>query len=195
MTVTDTGFWYLATPYTKFPAGEHAAFVAAAKEAALLFSNGIFVLSAITHTHPIYRAKPSLGGAWETWAELDRRLIRASTGLIVCMLETWKDSTGIAAEIEFTQSIGKPVVYLTPGVVPRLHADGCPMADCVYVAAAYPAGECTCGAEPDRAPEGPPHHDMCSDPMGCHPDCETRKPSEGGVRGYPGVDEFGGSDF
>ncbi len=194
MTVTDTGFWYLASPYTKYPEGEHAAFVAVAKQAALLLEAGVFAVSAITHSHPIYRAKPSLGGAWETWAELDRRMIHSSIGMIVCMLDTWEESKGIAAEIEFAQSISKPVVYMTPGKIPWLHADGCPMADCVYFAAAGEAAECTCGADPDRMEE-PSHHEMCNDIMRCHPDCKVRKSNEGGVRGYPGVDEFGGSDF
>ncbi len=151
--MNDAGFWYLASPYTRYPDGEDAAFEAVAEQAALLLGAGVFVLSAITHSHPIYRAKPDMGGAWDTWAELDRRLIRVSTGMIVCMLDTWEQSRGIAAEIEFAKSIDKPVVYMVPGEIPWLHADGCPMADCVYFAAAYPAGECTCGAEPDRAPE------------------------------------------
>ncbi len=153
MTVADTGFWYLASPYTKYPAGEDAAFQAVAEQAALLLEAGVFAVSAITHSHPIYRARPSLGGAWETWAELDRRMIRASTGMIVCKLDTWEESKGIAAEIEFAESIGRRVVYMTPGEFPNLHAPDCWMSDCIYMAAAGEAAECTCGAEPDRAPE------------------------------------------
>ncbi len=153
MDLHATGFWYMASPYTKYPAGEDAAFQAAAEQSALLLSCGVYVMSAITHAHPIYRAKPELGGAWETWAEMDRRLIAASCGMIVCTLESWEESKGIAAEIEFAQSIGRRIVYMVPGEFPNLHAPDCWMSDCVYMAAAGEAAECTCGVDPDRAPE------------------------------------------
>ncbi len=78
------GFWYLASPYMRYPRGKDAAFEDVAEQAALLLQAGVYVVSAITHGHPIYRADPSLGGAWETWAELDRHMIDASCGMIVC---------------------------------------------------------------------------------------------------------------
>ena len=45
---------YLATPYSKYPAGLQQAFVDAAKLAALLLRSGMNVYSPIAHTHPHY---------------------------------------------------------------------------------------------------------------------------------------------
>src|SRR3990167_1959103 len=44
---------YLATPYTRYPAGIRAAFADAAKLAARLLVTGLKVYSPITHTHPL----------------------------------------------------------------------------------------------------------------------------------------------
>ncbi len=50
-TVVD--FFYLATPYSKYPHGQEAAYIAAAEQSGLLLNAGIKVFCPITHSHPI----------------------------------------------------------------------------------------------------------------------------------------------
>ena len=49
-------FWYLATPYSKFPGGLDAAYVEACKAQALLIKAGVPVFCPISHTHGPARA-------------------------------------------------------------------------------------------------------------------------------------------
>jgi len=108
----DRGFWYLATPYSKYPDGIEAAFVAAAKAAARLIAAGVPVYSPIAHTHPI-----AIHGGMDPldhkiWLPADMPMMTAAHGLLVAKLLTWDKSYGIAIEIgEFARS-GKPIEYL-----------------------------------------------------------------------------------
>lgn len=46
-------YWYLASPYSKYPAGIEAAFQDICKQTALLIRHKIPVYSPIAHTHPV----------------------------------------------------------------------------------------------------------------------------------------------
>lgn len=109
-----TGFWYMATPYSKWPAGIDAAFEMACREAARLLKAGITVYSPIAHTHPIAK----LGGidplSHEIWLAADRPLMDAARGLIVVRAHGWEDSYGIGEEIKVFRAAGKPILYVDP---------------------------------------------------------------------------------
>jgi hypothetical protein len=111
-------FWYLATPYSKYHAGIETAFVLAAQTAASLVRAGIPVYSPIAHTHPIAvhgQIDPLDHGIW---LPADEPFMRAACGLIVLCAQGWKESRGIAHEIE--QFAGRPIVYMDPGTIPEL---------------------------------------------------------------------------
>lgn len=113
-------FWYLATPYSKFKPSLEAAFVEAAKQAAILTRAGIPVFSPIAHTHPIAihgNLDPLDHGIW---LEADRTFMEAARGIIVCCMAGWRESYGVKFEIEAFKRMGKPVVYMQPGKVPEL---------------------------------------------------------------------------
>lgn len=114
------GFWYLATPYSKYPAGIEWAFIDACKETALLLRAGVPIFSPIAHTHPIAVHGNINPLDHEVWLPADRPMMDAACGLIVCKMETWEKSYGIGVEIETFKAAGKPVIYMTPGVVPEL---------------------------------------------------------------------------
>jgi hypothetical protein len=44
--------------------------------------------------------------------------MEAAKGIIVCQMEGWAESYGVQFEIEAFQKMCKPVLYMTPGVVP-----------------------------------------------------------------------------
>lgn len=111
-------YWYLATPYSKYPRGLHAAYEMAAREAGRLIHLGFRVYSPIAHTHPIAFASGLDPYDHNIWIPADRPFMDGAHGLIVLRADSWKESKGIAIEIEeFTQA-GKPVVYMSPQYVP-----------------------------------------------------------------------------
>lgn len=111
-------FWYLATPYSKFPNGIERAFEAACKESALLIRAGVPIYCPIAHTHPIAMAGDIDPFDHAIWLPADKPMMDAAYGLIVCQLETWDVSYGIAEEIKVFVAAKKPVIYMTPGIVP-----------------------------------------------------------------------------
>jgi hypothetical protein len=108
-----TGFWYLATPYSRYPYGTEAAFRGAVDAAAICIRSGVMVFSPIAHSHPI-AVSGQIAGHFEQWAELDEAMIRASNGMIVVEMEGWKDSAGIKAEIDLCHCFGKAVYFMSP---------------------------------------------------------------------------------
>ena len=118
MTAGGVTFWYLASPYSLYPGGLEAAFVAACRNAALLIRAGVPVYSPIAHMHPV----AVQGGIdpldHDIWLPADAPMMAAASGLIVLELETWRDSRGIRFEIDDFGAASKPIVQMSPGVVP-----------------------------------------------------------------------------
>lgn len=114
-----SGYWYLATPYSKYPDGVETAFVRAAEQSAILIGAGIPVFCPITHTHPIAMTN-TIPNKWETWIVNDTPLMDAAKGIIVCMMKSWEISQGILHEIEYFSKQGKPVKFMIPGIVPNI---------------------------------------------------------------------------
>ena len=111
------GFWYLATPYSKYALGREAAYQEACKQTALLVKAKVPVFCPIAHTHG-----PGETGIvendLETWLVADRPFMDAAKGLIICGMDGWSVSAGIAAEIDVFQAACKPIIYMSPGIVP-----------------------------------------------------------------------------
>lgn len=110
--VAELPLVYLATPYSKYPAGIDAAFRDAAALAAKLLINGVKVYSPIAHTHPlaIYGGLDPLDHA--ILMPFDEAMMAASSALLVAQMQGWRDSKGIAHEIEFFRDQGNPIFYL-----------------------------------------------------------------------------------
>ena len=111
-------FWYLASPYSKYPSGVHRAHVHVCQQAALLIQAGVPVYSPIAHTHPIALWGGLSPYDHDIWLPADKPIADAAGGLIVLKLEGWSKSFGIAEEIEWFAERGLPVIYMEPGVVP-----------------------------------------------------------------------------
>jgi hypothetical protein len=103
--------YYLASPYTGegvIPFIRHHQACLAAGE---MLRDGYYVLSPIAHSHPIAQ-RVNLPGKWDWWQTYDRRLIDACDAVAVLMLDGWRESVGVSAEIAYAQSLGKPVHYV-----------------------------------------------------------------------------------
>ena len=111
---------YLASPYTHpDPVVREQRFKAVCRMAAELMRRGVILYSPIAHSHPI--SEFGLPTEWEYWETADREHLNHCDELVVLMLEGWRESRGVQAEIRIAQELDKPVRYLDP-----LEATGCP---------------------------------------------------------------------
>lgn len=108
------GLAYLATPYTKYPTGPYGAYVDAARLAGKLLLSGVIVYSPIAHTHPIglYSGMDVLD--LTIWLPVDKLMMERCNSLIVAHMTGWRESKGVAHEIEFFERARKPIFDLDP---------------------------------------------------------------------------------
>lgn len=107
----EAGYYYLASPYSKYPEGEEQAFIDISKIAANLIQSGIIVYCPIAHSHPL-TIHGTAEKSYDIWLPLDQVFIAKSTGLIVAKMKTWKQSYGINFEIAECKALNKPIYYL-----------------------------------------------------------------------------------
>jgi hypothetical protein len=103
---------YLASPYThKDPSVVENRFKDVSKVAAKLMSDGFYIFSPISHTHPIAMAG-SLPGDWQYWEGYDRTIIKNCKCLLVLKMDGWDISKGVQSEIKIAKELGIPVEYM-----------------------------------------------------------------------------------
>ena len=102
---------YLASPYSH-PEAEvrQRRFDAACRAAAALIRQGRTVFSPIAHSHAICRYGVPLD--WRFWQRHDRRYLQVCDEVAVLMLEGWRESLGVQAEIAIAREYGKPITFL-----------------------------------------------------------------------------------
>lgn len=107
-----SGYIYLATPYSRYPGGIHAAAMNASILTARLIEIGIPVFSPIAHSHPV----AIYGGidpfSHDFWLPVCEPMMAASAGILVAKMQSWDQSIGIAHEIAWFERAGKPVHFL-----------------------------------------------------------------------------------
>ena len=104
---------YLASPYTHADAGvRKERFRAACRATAALMRQGHVVFAPIVHGHPL--VAEGLPIEWPWWERFDREHLSRCDEVVVLMLDGWKSSTGVQAEIRIAEELGKPVRYLAP---------------------------------------------------------------------------------
>jgi len=107
-------YYYLASPYSKYPDGHEAAFERISTIAGALIHNGIPVFAPISHSHPIALQSEIPLNDYETWLGLDKRFIAASGGVLVAKMQGWQYSYGVNWEIKRADELGLPVLYVAP---------------------------------------------------------------------------------
>lgn len=105
---------YLASPYSHADAAvREQRFRAACAAAVRLIAAGHVVFSPIVHGHPL--VGHGLPTDWRFWEPFDREQLARCDEVVVLMLDGWRESVGVAAEIRIAGEFGKPVRYLAPG--------------------------------------------------------------------------------
>lgn len=106
-------FWYMATPYTRFPAGHEAAYIEASKAAGLLLKAGVPIFPAIPSVHRAAQQTPGLDPTdGEFWYRVLLPYLRLSFGLIIVKMSAWDTSVGIGREQVDTDRDRKPILYM-----------------------------------------------------------------------------------
>ncbi len=103
---------YLASPYSKYPAGIEAAFRDVAALAGKLLVAGLKVYSPIAHTHPIAIYGHLDAYDHTIWMPFDQAIMNVCDAMIVATMETWDKSYGIGEEIKVFSAAGKPIYRL-----------------------------------------------------------------------------------
>lgn len=104
---------YLASPYSHpDPAVREHRFRKACRVAALFMRTGQAVFSPIAHGHCI--CTYGLPTDWRFWEPFDRQMLERCDEVAVLMLDGWRESVGVRAEIQIASERGKPVRYVAP---------------------------------------------------------------------------------
>ncbi|MCY2928186.1 MAG: DUF1937 family protein [Planctomycetota bacterium] len=80
---------------------------------------------AFTHSFPLMRY--SLAGDWKFWESYDRAHLEACNALAVLMLDGWKESVGVQAELDIAAKLELPIMLIVPASV-GIRAESVPAA-------------------------------------------------------------------
>jgi hypothetical protein len=104
-------YLYLASPYTHpNPLMRQFRYEAVRDFAAHLTLQRTWVFCPIMHSHDMC-LNHKFPYEFEFWHDWNCSMVYQSSGVIVFQIEGWNTSRGLKAEIEYAQSIGRPVVY------------------------------------------------------------------------------------
>ncbi len=104
---------YLASPYSHpDQTMREQRFRAACRAVATLLRAGHVVFSPIVHSHPL--VEHGLPADWKFWECIDRQHLERCDEVVVLMLDGWRESTGVRAEVRIARELGKLVRYLPP---------------------------------------------------------------------------------
>jgi hypothetical protein len=108
----DTGYWYLASPYTRYVEGIDAAAEEVSKVAAQLISAGVQVFCPISHAHFIAKISGLDPLDHKLWMALNQPFMDAAHGLLIVKMPGWKTSQGVGEEISAFKRSGKPISHM-----------------------------------------------------------------------------------
>lgn len=113
-------FWYLASPYSKFPNGLEAAFRVAVQACGLFVKAKIPVFSPIVHCHFIADDCHIDPHDHLIWLPAMEPIMRRARGLIMLRAMSWEQSHGMRMEqLEFAK-MDKITISMDPGVIPEI---------------------------------------------------------------------------
>jgi hypothetical protein len=112
-----SGYWYMASVYSKWPLGLDDACQEACKLAGELIMRGLPVYSPIAHSHPIAVAADIDPYDHEIWLPADKPMFEQAHGLLVMAMPGWRDSYGIGKEIEWAIAMKKPRFLIAPATL------------------------------------------------------------------------------
>lgn len=82
------------------------------KAAAELMSQGHIVFSPISHSHHM-AMENDMPTTFEFWKKQNHAFIDWCDGVYILELQGWKESKGVADEMEYAIKTGKPIYYIS----------------------------------------------------------------------------------
>lgn len=107
------GYWYLASPFTKYPLGHEQAWLDVSRIKGELLLQNIYTYSPVCETWGTFKVC-NLPPDHKFWHGDNMTKILPALGIIVCKLQGYDESDGIADEVADFRSFGKPIVWLDP---------------------------------------------------------------------------------
>ena len=105
-------FWYLATPYSKYPGGIEMAFQHACEAAGELLKSGVHCFCPIAHSHPVAVRGGLDPLSHKIFIPLDAQFMTHAYGLLIVKMPGWDESKGIAIERRFFEARMRPILEL-----------------------------------------------------------------------------------
>lgn len=105
---------YLGSPYHSTEERIRRQRVKKVQEALAYFANNtdnLCIYSPISHWSGVADSH-ELPHDFRFWLQQDFHMIRVSTALWILTIDGWKESYGLEQEMEFAESISKPIVYV-----------------------------------------------------------------------------------
>lgn len=109
-------YWYIGTPYSKYPHGLKAAHKMACEQAARLTKAGINVFSPIAHGEGLIEHSDINPTDHDLWMRIDKPFMHCAKGLIVIRASGWEESRGLTEEIATFEESNKPIFHLYPDI-------------------------------------------------------------------------------
>ena len=105
---------YIAVPYTHAdPQVRQIRHDIVTRYTAGLMQRGVIAFSPISHTHAM-AVRHGLPETWAFWQASCHAFLSASERVIVLMLDGWRESIGVQAEIRIAESMGLELAYDSP---------------------------------------------------------------------------------
>ncbi len=115
--LNTTDVYYLASPYSHKDAYvRHLRYETIDMVAAKLFLKDFILIEPIGSCHS-KSLKYDMPTGYKFWQTRDRKMIEISDAVLVITLPGWKESTGVTDEIEYAESLGRPVYYVNPKIL------------------------------------------------------------------------------
>ena len=111
----EKGYWYLATPYSKWKHGLDNASHVACILAGQLLARGVIVYSPIAHSHAISKRLIDVDPRdHDFWLRADKPLFHGAHGLLIATFDGWSESKGVTAEIAWAREHNRPRYLISP---------------------------------------------------------------------------------
>lgn len=107
-------YWYLGSPYSKYPGGLFNAYVHCLKARGRLIKASISCFSPIIHSHQVASCCGIDPLDHSIWLPAERPMLDAACGLIILGIEGWDVSFGLSEERKAFAAAGKPEVFMDP---------------------------------------------------------------------------------
>lgn len=104
----NMGYYYLATPYSKWVHGLDDANALAQLITSRIMLERVPVFSPIAHNHGIASFLQDMFGDYDFWMEVDKPMFDAAHGLLIADLPGWRESKGVKMEIDWCVAQRKP---------------------------------------------------------------------------------------